>query len=95
MKKKKNAKKAIHFSLMVCGASGTGRAHICTARLLQIPLLGKTTFVNTLCGQRVLPPREADDEAMDAHLESGLRIKPVTLGDSRQVQRQRELPDLE
>ncbi len=48
---------------MVCGASGTGR----------------TTFVNTLCGKKVLPGKDADD-ATNAHLEEGVRIKPITVG---------------
>jgi len=48
--------------LMVCGASGTGR----------------TTFVNTLCGKRVLEHKDADD-ADNAHVEEGVRIKPVTV----------------
>lgn len=38
-------KKAVSFSLMVVGASGTG----------------KTTFANTLCGGTVLPYKLADD----------------------------------
>ncbi|KAK2879943.1 hypothetical protein FQN49_000731 [Arthroderma sp. PD_2] len=63
MRKKKNVKKGIQFSLMVCGASGTGR----------------TTFVNTLCGKQVLQGKDADD-AGSAHLEEGVRIKPVTVG---------------
>lgn len=40
---------------------------------------GRTTFVNTLCGTRVLSAKEADDAA-NAHLEEGVRIKPVTVG---------------
>lgn len=48
---------------MVCGASGTGR----------------TTFVNTLCGKRVLHAKDADDAA-NAHREEGVRIKPITVG---------------
>ncbi|EFR01443.1 cell division control protein 12 [Nannizzia gypsea CBS 118893] len=62
IRKKKNVKKGIQFSLMVCGASGTGR----------------TTFVNTLCGKQVLQGKDADD-AQTAHLEEGVRIKPVTV----------------
>lgn len=38
MRRKKHVKKGVQFTIMVCGASGTGR----------------TTFVNTLCGQNVL-----------------------------------------
>ncbi|OHW95112.1 septin [Colletotrichum incanum] len=47
--KKKSAKKGIQFSLMVCGASGTGR----------------TTFVNMLCEKNVLGHKESDDENGD------------------------------
>ncbi|EPS37898.1 hypothetical protein H072_8513 [Dactylellina haptotyla CBS 200.50] len=61
-RKKKNIKKGIQFCLMVCGASGTGR----------------TTFVNTLCGQSVLSSKECDDPS-SAHVEEGVRIKPVTV----------------
>ncbi|KAF3902119.1 Septin-1 [Orbilia brochopaga] len=61
-RKKKNIKKGIQFCLMVCGASGTGR----------------TTFVNTLCGQKVLSGKECDDPG-SAHQEEGVRIKPITI----------------
>jgi cell division control protein 11 len=40
---------------------------------------GKTTFVNTLCGKPVLEHKEADDPE-NAHVEHGVRIKPVTVG---------------
>ncbi|KAL1974602.1 hypothetical protein VTN31DRAFT_4806 [Thermomyces dupontii] len=62
IRRKKNVKKGIQFCLMVCGASGTGR----------------TTFVNTLCGRKVLEHKDADDPA-NAHVEEGVRIKPVTV----------------
>ena len=41
--------------------------------------IGRTTFVNTLCGKRVLQGKDADD-ATNAHLEEGVRIRPVTVG---------------
>lgn len=56
-------KKGLTFTLMVVGASGTG----------------KTTFVNTLCGKPVLEHKECDDPE-NAHIEDGVRIKPVTVG---------------
>ncbi|KAF7909725.1 hypothetical protein BTUL_0077g00310 [Botrytis tulipae] len=62
MRRKKNVKKGIQFCLMVCGASGTGR----------------TTFVNTLCGKKVLSGKDADD-ATNAHVEEGVKIKPTTV----------------
>ena len=43
------------------------------------PIPGRTTFVNTLCGKRVLHAKDADDAA-NAHLEEGVRIKPITVG---------------
>lgn len=41
--------------------------------------LGRTTFVNTLCGKKVLEGKDADD-AENAHLEEGVKIKPITVG---------------
>lgn len=35
--------------------------------------------MNTLCGKQVLEGKDADDAA-NAHLEEGVRIKPVTVG---------------
>lgn len=61
-RRKQKAKKVIHFCLMVCGASGSGR----------------TTFVNTLCGHEVLAPVNYDDPTA-AHLEEGVKIRPVTV----------------
>jgi cell division control protein 11 len=40
---------------------------------------GRTTFVNTLCGKGVLEHKDAD-EAGDAHVEDGVKIKPITVG---------------
>ncbi|CAG7920416.1 unnamed protein product [Penicillium olsonii] len=45
---------------------------------------GRTTFVNTLCGKQVLEGKDADDAA-NAHLEEGVRIKPVTVGDFGEI----------
>ncbi|KAF5862500.1 hypothetical protein ETB97_011600 [Aspergillus alliaceus] len=42
---------------------------------------GRTTFVNTLCGKSVLEGKDSDDPT-NAHLEEGVRIKPVTVGKS-------------
>ncbi|KAF2680523.1 Septin [Lentithecium fluviatile CBS 122367] len=61
-RRKKNVKKGIQFCLMVCGASGTGR----------------TTFVNTLCGKKVLQNKDSDDPNT-AHIEEGVKIQPVTV----------------
>lgn len=72
LRRKKNVKKGIQFCVMVCGASGTGR----------------TTFVNTLCGRPVLGPHSSAgstttgrdyDDPSTAHMEEGVKIKPVTV----------------
>ncbi|KAF2634204.1 Septin [Massarina eburnea CBS 473.64] len=39
---------------------------------------GRTTFVNTLCGKQVLEGKDSDDPS-SAHLEEGVKIKPVTV----------------
>ncbi len=35
--------------------------------------------MNTLCGKKVLQAKDADD-ATNAHIEEGVRIKPITVG---------------
>lgn len=40
---------------------------------------GRTTFVNTLCGQKVLEHKDSDDPTT-AHVEEGVKIKPITVG---------------
>lgn len=45
------------------------------------PCSGRTTFVNTLCGKKVLEGKGAEaDDAENAHLEEGVKIKPITVG---------------
>ncbi|KAK6821367.1 septin [Apiospora arundinis] len=39
---------------------------------------GRTTFVNTLCGKSVLNHKDSDD-ASAAHVEDGVKIKPITV----------------
>lgn len=82
MRKKKNVKKGIQFCLMVCGASGTGTMAQCTHGYhgwYWLDLTGRTTFVNTLCGKKVLSGKDADD-VTNAHVEEGVKIKPITVG---------------
>lgn len=45
----------------------------------EVCLAGRTTFVNTLCGRKVLSHKESDDPTI-AHVEEGVKIKPVTVG---------------
>ncbi|KIH93746.1 hypothetical protein SPBR_04213 [Sporothrix brasiliensis 5110] len=71
IRRKKNVKKGIQFCLMVCGASGTVLTFVCTH-------IGRTTFVNTLCSKGVLTHKESDDPNT-AHVEEGVKIKPVTV----------------
>ena len=63
---------------------GLVRSHPCSilSHVLQLtvcPVPGRTTFVNTLCGKTVLAHKESDD-ATSAHVEEGVKIKPVTVG---------------
>ena len=53
--------------------------YIARTALTLPPNPGRTTFVNTLCGQDVLNHKDSDDPA-NAHVEEGVRIKPVTVG---------------
>ncbi|TIB96704.1 GTP binding protein [Wallemia mellicola] len=59
---RKSVKKGLQFTVMVVGASGTGR----------------TTFVNTLCESEVLQ-HKANDSPETAHIEEGIKIKPLTV----------------
>lgn len=90
IRRKKNVKKGIQFCLMVCGASGTGmqsmsRLAVCSPRKRfkadrRLPsIVGRTTFVNTLCGKTVLSHKDSDDPS-SAHVEDGVKIKPITVG---------------
>lgn len=58
--------------------SRLGRTSPLTCLLARV-LLGRTTFVNTLCNKEVLPHKESDD-ASSAHVEEGVKIKPITVG---------------
>ena len=40
---------------------------------------GRTTFVNTLCSKGVLTHKDSDDPTT-AHVEEGVKIKPITVG---------------
>jgi cell division control protein 11 len=88
IRRKKNVKKGIQFCLMVCGASGTGMpfspfVHVYMFQnkhfLTFSRTVGRTTFVNTLCGKTVLGHKESDDPNT-AHIEEAVKIKPVTVG---------------
>ncbi|CAG7851629.1 Septin homolog spn3 [Serendipita indica DSM 11827] len=60
--RRRNVKKGVQFTIMVVGASGTGR----------------TTFVNTLCESEIIP-HKVNDNPDTAHIEEGIRIKPVNV----------------
>lgn len=55
------------------------RRYIYHAYLLGASGTGRTTFVNTLCDDRVLVKKESDNPE-DAHNEEGINIKPVSVG---------------
>ncbi|KAK9460902.1 Septin-domain-containing protein [Lipomyces oligophaga] len=64
LNRKKNVKKGIQFCIMVAGISGTGR----------------TTFLNTLCGQEVLTSAAAASfDPKEAHIDKGITIHPITV----------------
>lgn len=43
--------------------------------------------MNTLCGRQVLVGKDADD-AVNAHMQEGIQIKPITVGKRSPVQPQ-------
>lgn len=51
---------------------------------------GRTTFVNTLCESEVLPHKISDNPDT-AHVEEGIRIKPVNVGTSGVFSRPKSL----
>lgn len=63
LKFKDEEMKLMLINQLLIGASGTGR----------------TTFVNTLCNDRVLVAKESDNPE-NAHVEEGINIKPVSVG---------------
>lgn len=82
-------KKGVQFTLMVVGQSSL---HTSSEGILQTILLrffvflslgasgtGRTTFVNTLCESEVLG-HKVSDSPETAHVEEGIRIKPVNVG---------------
>ena len=84
-------KKGVQFTVMVVGMSGILRTRSgCPARPCWqtgsfLPRLGasgtgRTTFVNTLCESEVLQHKVCDSPET-AHLEEGIRIKPVNVGE--------------
>ena len=76
-------KKGVQFTLMVVGQSPFSHifalALICLLHLLGASGTGRTTFVNTLCESEVLS-HKVSDSPETAHVEEGIRIKPVNVG---------------
>ena len=79
-------KKGVQFTLMVVGTLTQWHFFPLTFRL-QVLLgasgTGRTTFVNTLCESEVLAHKVSDDPET-AHIEEGIRIKPVNVGQCTQ-----------
>ena len=79
---KRNVKKGVQFTLMVVGQSFIAEVFSWASgmnTLLGASGTGRTTFVNTLCESEVLGHKVADN-AETAHVEEGIRIKPVNVG---------------
>lgn len=81
-------KKGVQFTLMVVGQFVLAYAFLLYVCLLTISFYswppgasgtGRTTFVNTLCESEVLPHKVCDSPET-AHVEEGIRIKPVNVG---------------
>jgi septin family protein len=82
-------KKGVQFTLMVVGQSSShtsSKAFLQTISLWLFVFLslgasgtGRTTFVNTLCESEVLG-HKVSDSPETAHVEEGIRIKPVNVG---------------
>lgn len=58
---------------------GLARHSIDRTASADMAIIGRTTFVNTLCGKTVLGGQD-DDDVHNAHISEGVRIKPVTVG---------------
>ena len=84
-------KKGVQFTLMVVGQSSLHTSSegisqtISLSRFVFLSLgasgTGRTTFVNTLCESEVLG-HKVSDSPETAHVEEGIRIKPVNVGAS-------------
>jgi len=80
------AKKGVQFTLMVVGTACFFYMEGSLGLLIDNAFFasgasgtGRTTFVNTLCESEVLAHKVSDDPE-NAHVEEGIRIKPVTVG---------------
>lgn len=79
---RKNAKKGVQFTLMVVGMSCF---YMPSSRISNLNCVlgasgtGRSTFVNTLCESEVLSHKISDNPET-AHIEEGIKIKPVNVG---------------
>ena len=88
-------KKGVQFTVMVVGqyiivfiCFLTANTQLCVASVLATVSFssagasgtGRTTFVNTLCESEVLS-HKGSDSPETAHVEEGIRIKPVNVGE--------------
>lgn len=76
-------KKGVQFTVMVVGMLIHMRSPSLLLRVIDLGLgasgTGRTTFVNTLCESEVLAHKVSDNPE-GAHIEEGIRIKPVNVG---------------
>lgn len=76
-------KKGVQFTVMVVGMLIHMRSPFLLLRVIDLGLgasgTGRTTFVNTLCESEVLAHKVSDNPE-GAHIEEGIRIKPVNVG---------------
>lgn len=79
--RRRNKVKGVQFTIMVVGKECLSIYIAFTKLLLGASGTGRTTFVNTLCESDVLSHKVCD-EPEQAHVEDGIKIKPVNVGKS-------------
>lgn len=74
-------KKGVQFTLMVVGELACRCFRFVATYVFPLGAsgTGRTTFVNTLCESEVLAHKVSDNPET-AHVEEGIRIKPVNVG---------------
>jgi len=84
--RRKNVKKGVQFTIMVVGKQPPSVISLLHSKHCHLGAsgTGRTTFVNTLCESEILPHKVCDNPET-AHIEEGIRIKPVTVGEYHDV----------
>jgi cell division control protein 11 len=84
--RRKNVKKGVQFTIMVVGELNFMPSVTSVLLILEFSKIsgasgtGRTTFVNTLCESEIIAHKVCDNPET-AHIEEGIRIKPVNVGE--------------